>query len=180
MPVSINGNTGVVTGIAVGGLPDGIVDTDMLAANAVTAAKRGAGAILQYVEAPQSVMTPRFSTTSTSYTATGYKVDITPIKSNSRIIVIASLSCAVSGGSGAYHFFRCAEDGTVSDMYEAGQGTTGWFQTYCKYIFTPGDTNAHEYKIYAKTGSNTLLVGWSADGGSTRNWNSMCAMEVAG
>ena len=39
MPVSINGNTGVVTGVAVGGLPDGIVDTDMLANNAVTAAK---------------------------------------------------------------------------------------------------------------------------------------------
>ena len=39
MAVSINGNTGVITGIAVGGLPDGIVDTDMLAANAVTDAK---------------------------------------------------------------------------------------------------------------------------------------------
>ena len=32
MPVSINGNTGVITGIAVGGLPDGIVDGDTLAA----------------------------------------------------------------------------------------------------------------------------------------------------
>ena len=31
MPVSINGNTGVITGVAVGGLPDGIVDADMLA-----------------------------------------------------------------------------------------------------------------------------------------------------
>ena len=31
MPVSINGNTGVITGLAVGGLPDGIVDADMLA-----------------------------------------------------------------------------------------------------------------------------------------------------
>ena len=38
MPISINGS-GTVTGISVGGLPDGIVDTDMLAANAVTAAK---------------------------------------------------------------------------------------------------------------------------------------------
>ena len=38
MPIAING-TGTVTGISVGGLPDGIVDTDMLAANAVTAAK---------------------------------------------------------------------------------------------------------------------------------------------
>ncbi len=38
MPITLNGN-GTVTGVSVGGLPDGIVDTDMLAANAVTAAK---------------------------------------------------------------------------------------------------------------------------------------------
>jgi hypothetical protein len=38
MAITINGN-GTVTGISVGGLPDGIVDTDMLAANAVTPAK---------------------------------------------------------------------------------------------------------------------------------------------
>ena len=38
MPIAINGS-GTVTGISVGGLPDGIVDTDMLAANAVTEAK---------------------------------------------------------------------------------------------------------------------------------------------
>ena len=38
MPISINGS-GTITGISVGGLPDGIVDTDMLANNAVTSAK---------------------------------------------------------------------------------------------------------------------------------------------
>ena len=38
MPITLNGN-GTETGISVGGLPDGIVDTDMLAANAVTSAK---------------------------------------------------------------------------------------------------------------------------------------------
>ena len=48
MPIAINGS-GTVTGVSVGGLPDGIVDTDMLAANAVTAAKRGTGAVLQVV-----------------------------------------------------------------------------------------------------------------------------------
>ena len=32
MPIAINGS-GTVTGISVGGLPDGIVDADMLAAN---------------------------------------------------------------------------------------------------------------------------------------------------
>ena len=38
MAIAINGS-GTVTGISVGGLPDGIVDTDMLAANAVATAK---------------------------------------------------------------------------------------------------------------------------------------------
>jgi len=38
MAITINGS-GTVTGINVGGLPDGIVDTDMLANNAVTVAK---------------------------------------------------------------------------------------------------------------------------------------------
>jgi len=40
MAITINGS-GTVTGISVGGLPDGIVDADMLAANAVTEAKLG-------------------------------------------------------------------------------------------------------------------------------------------
>ena len=39
MAIVINGSTNVIGGVAVGGLPDGIVDTDMLANNAVTAAK---------------------------------------------------------------------------------------------------------------------------------------------
>jgi len=38
MAVTINSN-GTITGIAAGGLPDGVVDTDTLAADAVTAAK---------------------------------------------------------------------------------------------------------------------------------------------
>ena len=38
MAITINGN-GTVTGVSVGGLPDGCVDTDTLAANAVNASK---------------------------------------------------------------------------------------------------------------------------------------------
>lgn len=38
MPIVINGD-GTITGITTGGLPDGIVDTDMIANNAVTSAK---------------------------------------------------------------------------------------------------------------------------------------------
>jgi|TARA_R100000482_G_scaffold92720_1_gene38393 hypothetical protein len=38
MAISINGS-GTITGVSVGGLPDGIVDSDMLASSAVTTAK---------------------------------------------------------------------------------------------------------------------------------------------
>ena len=38
MPITINGS-GTVTGISVGGLPDGIVDNDMIAASTIQAAK---------------------------------------------------------------------------------------------------------------------------------------------
>jgi hypothetical protein len=55
MPITINGS-GTVTGLSVGGLPDGIVDTDMLAAAAVTAPKRGAGAILQVVSTTKTAV----------------------------------------------------------------------------------------------------------------------------
>jgi hypothetical protein len=39
MPIQIDGSAGTITGISTGGLPDGCVDTDTLANNAVTAAK---------------------------------------------------------------------------------------------------------------------------------------------
>ena len=47
MPVSVNGN-GTITGVAVGGLPDGIVDTDMLAVDSVTAPKIGSKTFTSY------------------------------------------------------------------------------------------------------------------------------------
>jgi len=47
MSITINGN-GTVTGVSVGGLPDGIVDADMIATDAVTAPKIGAKAFTSY------------------------------------------------------------------------------------------------------------------------------------
>ncbi len=47
MPITINGS-GTLTGVSVGGLPDGIVDTDMLAADAVTQPKIGSKTFTSY------------------------------------------------------------------------------------------------------------------------------------
>ena len=86
MAITINGN-GTVTGISVGGLPDGIVDTDMLAAGAVTAPKRGAGTILQVVT---GTTTSGTATTSASFVDTGLTATITPASSSNKILVFAA------------------------------------------------------------------------------------------
>ena len=84
MPIAINGS-GTLTGISVGGLPDGIVDTDMLAANAVTGAKRGAGAIVQVVNAlVTSIQTVSIST---AWTDTDAAASITPSSASNKILV---------------------------------------------------------------------------------------------
>ena len=78
MPVSINGNTGVITGLAVGGLPDGIVDADMLASGV-------GGKILQV---KQTFKNDTASTNSGSFAQiSGLTVSITPSSSSNKIFI---------------------------------------------------------------------------------------------
>jgi len=48
MALTLNGSNNTIVGLAVGGLPDGIVDADMIATDAVTAPKIGAKAFVSY------------------------------------------------------------------------------------------------------------------------------------
>ena len=85
MAVVIKGS-GTITGVSVGGLPDGIVDTDMIADDAVTAAKRGTGAILQVVS---STYTTSTNNTTTTYADTGLTGTIS-ISANSHVLVMVT------------------------------------------------------------------------------------------
>jgi len=119
MTITINGS-GTVTGVSVGGLPDGIVDAGTLAsnsvvaakiasnavetakinANAVTAAKRGEGAILQVVAATN---TTNVTVTSSTYT-TFITQDITPVAQNSKFIVVVTTGIYMSESGSQSHF----------------------------------------------------------------------------
>ena len=119
MPIGINGS-GTVTGISVGGLPDGIVDTDMLAAGAVTAPKRGAGAVLQVVHASFSTET---SIASTTFTDTGLTASITPSSASNKILIIVSsnlqFSRSTTSASGGMKVIRLVSGGSDVSIYEA-------------------------------------------------------------
>jgi|TARA_R100000482_G_scaffold85495_1_gene34258 hypothetical protein len=86
MPIAINGS-GTITGVSVGGLPDGIVDTDMLAAGAVTAAKRGTGAILQIQQTHLTTTSSQSLSANTLAEISGLSVSITPVLSTSDMLV---------------------------------------------------------------------------------------------
>ena len=93
MPVTINGN-GSITGLSVGGLGSGVVNTASIADGAVTNVKHGSGSIIQ-------VKTSNFSGTNnislgsagTFYELDDFNVTITSTVANSKFLV----SCNFSG-----------------------------------------------------------------------------------
>ena len=90
MPVTINGN-GSITGLAVGGLPDGSVDADTLASNSVTAAKLQSGSVIQSVT---KMGTGCYNMTNTSWgteLSTDFRVTLPTVQaSNSKILILFS------------------------------------------------------------------------------------------
>lgn len=113
MPISING-TGTITGVSVGGLPDGIVDTDMLATNAVSSAKiqtGAAGGILQIVSDNDNVDSS-YSLSAYGVSSDVLSVSITPTFSNSKMLIMTH----VMGGTD-YDIMsaRLMKDGSVMD-----------------------------------------------------------------
>ena len=76
MPITINGN-GSITGLSVGGLPNGTVNTDTLASNAVTSAKIAANAT--YACAKFVYSSSSTNAHISSGTATGQQVPFTHI-----------------------------------------------------------------------------------------------------
>jgi|TARA_Y100000114_G_scaffold144324_1_gene152782 hypothetical protein len=90
MPVTINGD-GSITGLSVGGLPDGCVDTDTLANGAATGAKQGTGSVIQVV---QGVLSSGASHGSSSYGDLGLSASITP-QTNSKVLCLVSIHASL-------------------------------------------------------------------------------------
>lgn len=108
MAITIDGGTNTISGLAVGGLPDGVVDGDMLASGT-------GGKCLQVV---QDTLTAVFSTNATSYTAiTGLSVTITPT-SGSKILLMGFIG--YGGKSAANIFMGLFRDSTELLVGDAG------------------------------------------------------------
>ena len=179
MPIAINGS-GTVTGVSVGGLPDGIVDTDMIAAAAVTAPKRGAGAILQTINATVS---SQVETNDGSVVDTGLTADITLIASNSKVLIFVSQQLMThqynnTGESNAALILTRVTSGSSTNINNAsahltsartsGEGNGSWFVRtgHIASIVaedTPG-AGTHTYKTRFKHASRSGTASRTGDG----------------
>jgi len=194
MPITINGS-GTVTGITAGGLPDGVITTDDIAAAAITRAKIGyAGAILQVV---QTVKTDVFSTSTTnSYVdITGLSASITPNSASSKVIIICHLGAVQTANNSGIRLVRDSTSifvgdasgsrtqASIADLYNAGE-LNGLPHTIT-YVDSPSTTSSVTYKTQIfnyNTGTSYINQG-SQDSNNAiyrfRTASSIILMEVA-
>ena len=174
MAISINGN-GTITGISVGGLPNGIVDTDMLATNAVSSAKLASGAGGKILQVQSCTKTDTFSTSQDKGDITGtdqngsgaiWCVKITPSATTSKILVQAMVTGTHTSHHGGVWLLRDSTD-IAKSTYANGQlatmkmgvnhGTSGGgehvFTTYpILFLDSPSSTSELTYKVQCGDG----------------------------
>ena len=202
MAITINGN-GTLTGVSVGGLPDGIVDTDMIAAGAVTAAKRGAGAILQVTNI--TVNDESTVSCSSSWEDTSITCSITPSATSSKVLINLTVSGegnaadqrrftyrikkVISGGATTYlageATNRVGHLGSTGDLTNDSTTSASSF-SLSNYLDSPSTTSAVTYTLQitydSAGGAGTYYLNSNASDGSggPRFVSWITLMEVAG
>jgi hypothetical protein len=166
MAITIDG-TGTISGVSVGGLPDGIVDTDMLASNAVTSALLPAGSVVQIAQGSQTGSV--ISTTSTSKVTFGASASITPKSSSNSILIIATGGWYTTSGTATEFALSLDRSGTVIGtnglvpIYETGEAADSYSITYWD---SPSTTSSLTYTVKAhriNSGNMTLYNGIRSD-----------------
>ena len=199
MPVTINGS-GTITGLAVGGLPDGCVDADSLATNAVTSAKLASGvggSILQVVQTVKTDTTS-YSNASSFADISGMSVTITPSSSSNKILVFPDLGLASANMTDHHCIWRILRGSTpiaesttattaqlkgTGGMHRGANGANAYFLGHSKmFIDSPNTTSATTYKCQwsAYDGNATLYLNRRGSNLAVGSISTITVMEIKG
>ena len=171
MAVVINGS-GTVTGISVGGLPDGIVDSGTLATNSVDSAELVDGAVDaahlasgvggKVLQVVQTVKTDTASHNGTSWSSALMSASITPTSTSNKILVMYSATMVVSDAS--YETYTSLwRDSTQIFLADAAgsrgrsSGIVGRVDAYAgetlsqQYLDSPSSTSSITYTFKARS-----------------------------
>ena len=187
MPVTINGN-GSITGLSVGGLGSGVVNTATIADGAVTNVKHGAGSIIQVQSGHQNQPVQLGSTTFTDIT--GMTVTLSNVQTSSKVYIITNMHMSTADAGLAFRLFR----GSTEICQPSTSGIDGAMvcnidnfnlQVPANHTFldtTPG-TGTVTYKWQWRSSSASQTIYLNSYKGGTTNWgstSSITAMEVKG
>ena len=169
MAIVINGS-GTVTGLAVGGLPDGTVDAGTLATNSVDSAElvNGSvdavklasgvgGKVLQVVSASGGGVV---NSSSNSFVDTGLSAAITPSATSSKILVFVDqhITSGAAANWTGFGIFRGSS--SIKDTSYIQRSGGGYFSTQVAShtLDSPNTTSATTYKTMFKASSGTAAA----------------------
>jgi hypothetical protein len=127
----------------------------------------GSSQIGRFIQVISSATTKTFSTTSTSYQATGLKVTITPTAATSNVLCWASFTCLTSELNQDFCFATLERGGSnLSDNNGFAIFTTGSYaagQSFqvpyaLNYFDSPATTSATTYEIYIRTSAGAATA----------------------
>ena len=143
--------------------------------------------IIQYVLAPASHVSARFTTSSSTASNTGIYIQITPKVATSHIYIEGVISNYHNNNGYCYNRLKNATSGEwVTDngtdlawTYASGNDSS-WYANPIQFRDAPNSTAQQTYQIWGYTGSATAYWGWSSSAASThRNFCHLSAFEVA-
>ena len=153
----------------------------------VPASAMPAGSVIQVVSKDITQdWASRWSSTSSSYSATDYELTITPTSASSKILVSFDAD-GLAGGGSSYLMITVYRNGTDLAGSPYGmmtlQPSAGWNHVGLSFVDAPSTTLATTYKVYAKnfaTASGASYIGFNSAAGSKENMVHMYLMEIAG
>ena len=176
MALVLNGSANTIGGLAVGGVPDGSIDADALAANAVTSAKildsnvTGAklasgvgGKLLQLKSSSIDSQTSATGWGINNAVDTGLATTITPSSTSNKVLIhwtgvirgngsdYVSMACKIDGQAD----YLAITDGGDDDYVFYATGTHGSPGAW-SYLHSPNSTSALTYRIF--------IVGYASSG----------------
>ena len=160
MALVFNGSNNTISGLAVGGLPDGTVDSATLADGAVTAGKRGSGSVLQFVAG--TIGNTNFNTKNTNHYIGTY-LTITPVASDSTLVFTMATGIQKESTQQGFTLKASVDDGS-NFYWTSGTNNYAWHYqsddidryflegafSWTRTAGTAGTAETHKIYVYMK------------------------------
>ena len=188
MALVLNGSANTLTGLAVGGLPDGSVAAADLADGAVTSGKLASGLSRKILGMNQVTYTSQQRSLNTGWTDSGIEIAYTPVASNSTAILTFNSYQKAASGNYVFLGIRQADakhpSGASNDYVVNASGDSAtWMPVSFSVQISPSWTagTATTFQIYWRpwTTATTIYLGWGTSLSDTDKMEHFRIEEIA-